>query len=396
MRDYWGKQPLLIRGAFPDIATHVETVEQVLAWSTQSKNTKNALQTSSRLIQQNKAKHSNAPAEKSDWKLTSQPKTLPSRDTPNWTVLLQNLETLSPKATAVLNEFAFASYAELDDLMVSFATDSGGVGAHVDSYDVFLLQTLGQRRWRIEYDPARDAITQAQSLALRPDMPLKILQNFNPTHEWVLNPGDMLYLPPQIAHEGVAVGECMTYSIGFRAPTLQVVSEDLVDFLANKEEVEDGLDDENETDKHELSVEDLAMPPAQLRRPARAAIAPAAIEAQDIAVYRAQLNAYFTDAILEEHLGCVLTQAKRDLPAPARAPKLSLQKPLRLHPATRMLYSVNFVFVQGYSFAAAGEDAILLAQLADTRKLDAASVASLSEDAQTCVADWLGEGWVLQ
>ena len=94
--------------------------------------------------------------------------------------------------------------------MVSIASDGGGVGPHFDSYDVFLLQMHGQRRWRIS----------AQTdLSLEPDLPLKILKNFQATEEFVLNPGDMLYLPPRYAHEGVAIGECTTLSIGFRAPT---------------------------------------------------------------------------------------------------------------------------------------------------------------------------------
>ncbi|NBW56074.1 MAG: cupin domain-containing protein, partial [Betaproteobacteria bacterium] len=114
--------------------------------------------------------------------------------------------------------------ARLDDVMISYATDQGGVGPHFDSYDVFLLQVQGQRRWRI---------SQQHDLSLRDDTPLKVLQHFKPEESWVLNPGDMLYLPPHCAHEGVALGECMTYSIGFKAETPQALAQQLLPRLAD-------------------------------------------------------------------------------------------------------------------------------------------------------------------
>ena len=115
-----------------------------------------------------------------------------------------------------MRQFDFVPDARLDDLMISYATETGGVGAHFDSYDVFLLQAHGHRRWRIG----------AQTdLTLVEGMPLKILKNFQPEEEYILAPGDMLYLPPQYAHEGVAMDECMTYSIGFRAPSYQELGE---------------------------------------------------------------------------------------------------------------------------------------------------------------------------
>jgi 50S ribosomal protein L16 3-hydroxylase len=132
---------------------------------------------------------------------------LPSKD---WTILVQDLNTVVPDADALLRAFAFIPYARLDDVMVSLAAPGGGVGPHFDSYDVFLLQGQGHRRWRISAQ---------KELTLREDVPLKILKRFKPTQEWVLEPGDMLYLPPQFAHDGVALDECLTFSIGFRAPS---------------------------------------------------------------------------------------------------------------------------------------------------------------------------------
>jgi 50S ribosomal protein L16 3-hydroxylase len=116
----------------------------------------------------------------------------------------------------LLHRFDFIPQARLDDLMVSYAVDGGGVGPHFDNYDVFLLQGIGQRRWQISNQEDRRLIE---------DAPLKILQDFRPVHDWVLEPGDMLYLPPHWAHNGIAIGECTTYSIGFRSPTTQELAQ---------------------------------------------------------------------------------------------------------------------------------------------------------------------------
>jgi 50S ribosomal protein L16 3-hydroxylase len=133
-----------------------------------------------------------------------------------WTVLVQGVDLHLPAAHALLQRFRFVSDARLDDLMASYATDGGGVGPHVDSYDVFLLQAQGRRRWRIGRQRDR---------ALVPGLPLQILANFRPTAEWLLEPGDMLYLPPGVVHEGVALGECITLSIGYRSPAWQELVE---------------------------------------------------------------------------------------------------------------------------------------------------------------------------
>jgi 50S ribosomal protein L16 3-hydroxylase len=140
----------------------------------------------------------------------------------NWTALVQGLNHTSAEADALLRHFDFIPHARLDDVMVSYAVPGGGVGPHVDSYDVFLLQGRGRRRWRISMQ---------QDLALRPGFPLALLRNFRPEQEWVLEPGDMLYLPPGCPHDGVALTECFTYSIGFRAATHQELGERFLDHL---------------------------------------------------------------------------------------------------------------------------------------------------------------------
>jgi len=133
-----------------------------------------------------------------------------------WTMLVQGVNHTLPLAAELLKHFNFIPHARLDDLMVSYAPKDGGVGPHFDSYDVFLLQGLGHRRWQISEQKDHTLVEGA---------PLRILQNFIPEHEWVLEAGDMLYLPPHWAHNGIAEDDCMTYSIGFRTPSYQELGE---------------------------------------------------------------------------------------------------------------------------------------------------------------------------
>lgn len=196
LAEYWQKKPLLIRQAFPQFKNFLSK-EKLIALSYQD-------EIESRLITFNNKQ----------WDLNlgpfqkSQFKSLPR----NWTLLVQGINHYFQDAQTLLNHFNFIPAARLDDLMVSFATDQSGVGPHIDSYDVFLLQGYGKRLWQI---------SSQKKHVLDQDAPLKIFKNFKATAEWILEPGDMLYLPPQYAHNGVAIGDCMTYSIGFRAPNYQ-------------------------------------------------------------------------------------------------------------------------------------------------------------------------------
>ena len=207
MRQYWHKKPFVVRGAIPNFSPPLDAPSlRRLAQDDQVE---------SRLIRQ----------QEGQWTLRHGPfKKLPASVQPNWTVLLQGINTLDERSAQLLEAFRFVPEARLDDLMVSLAGPGGGVGPHFDSYDVFLLQGHGQRRWR--YGRAKD-------LRLRDDMPVKILRQFAPEHEVTLQPGDMLYLPPHWAHDGVALdGPCTTWSIGFRAPTEAELLHGLLDDLA--------------------------------------------------------------------------------------------------------------------------------------------------------------------
>jgi 50S ribosomal protein L16 3-hydroxylase len=349
MRDYWGKKPLLIRNAFDFSKGSPVDVAQLLALAVNP-------DAQARVIA----------AKDGKWSLKRSPLTvLPKNSVPNWTVLVQNVELASPAANQLLRQFSFARYAELDDLMVSYATPGGSVGAHVDSYDVFLLQAHGQRRWRISEQTDLDFV---------PKLPLKILKDFRFEQEWVLNPGDMLYLSPNVAHEGVAVNECLTYSIGYRAPRLHDALDDALGMLTS----EDG-------DDHS----------PQLKLSAQAA-QPAQLTGADVACYRAAINAWLDDGVLEEHLGCVLTRPNREHAVPAPRAKLNATKAISLPAGTRMLYSQGFVFIEGFAFAAEGSDWAVLSKLANARTLATGALADLSDDAQGIVQDWLQEGWCIQ
>src|SRR5690554_6527536 len=199
LRNYWQKKPLLIRNAFPNFESPIDGDELAgLALEEEVE---------SRLV----LEHGTTP-----WELRNGPfdeETFATLPESHWTLLVQAVDQWVPEVHDLLQHFRFIPNWRLDDIMISYATDQGSVGPHYDYYDVFLLQGAGKRRWRIGQE------CDAYSEHLQ-DAKLNILQDFEQREEWVLEPGDMLYIPPGIAHWGIAQGECMTYSIGFRAPSL--------------------------------------------------------------------------------------------------------------------------------------------------------------------------------
>jgi 50S ribosomal protein L16 3-hydroxylase len=212
LREHWQKRPLLIRGAFPHFHKAI-TPEDLAGLACEEA----AL---SRIVLHD-AKHDS-------WTLRSGPfaetdfAKLPKT---HWTLLVQDVDKWDMDVAALLDRFAFVPSWRVDDVMISYATDGGGVGAHVDQYDVFLVQGRGRRRWRISTD-------RAAPKDFRADAELRLLREFMPTHEWILEPGDALYLPPGVPHEGTALGDCMTFSIGMRAPAQAELLLDFADFLA--------------------------------------------------------------------------------------------------------------------------------------------------------------------
>ncbi|OOG52362.1 transcription factor [Rhodanobacter sp. B05] len=215
LRDYWQKRPLLIRNAFADFQPPLQP-DDLAGLACEP----TAL---ARLIVHDEKRerwHVNSgPLSEADFART------PDR---NWTLLVQDVDKWDADVAGLLQHFGFLPSWRIDDVMVSYAEPGGGVGAHVDQYDVFLLQGLGQRHWAISDDPLAPK-------ACRQDVELKQLVQFEPTHEWLLDPGDMLYLPPGVPHDGVAFGgPCMTFSIGMRAPSQAELTGDLADYIAEQ------------------------------------------------------------------------------------------------------------------------------------------------------------------
>lgn len=229
LRDYWQKRPLLIRGAFPDFTSPLQPDD--LAGLACMDGALARIVVSSRKRAKTRGPGSRPRRVQNDrhWAVRTGPfddDTFAKLPESCWTLLVQDVDKWDAGTAALLDTFAFIPNWRIDDVMISYATDNGGVGVHVDQYDVFLLQGLGQRRWAIDTGPN-------PSLDFRDDVELKLLREFHPTHEWTLNPGDMLYLPPGVPHDGVAIGECMTFSIGMRAPA---AGELLFDFAAHVSE----------------------------------------------------------------------------------------------------------------------------------------------------------------
>jgi len=198
LKGYWQKKPLLVRGALPGFESPL-TPEELAGLACDE-------DVESRLIRQRA---------EMDWELRLGPfeeHDFTSLPDAGWTLLVQKVDRLIPGVAGLLEAFRFVPNWRIDDVMVSFAAPGGGVGAHVDNYDVFLLQGSGRRRWEIHHEPLAEE-------ELVPDSELRVLHSFVADEEWVLEPGDMLYLPPRVAHRGTAVDACMTYSIGFRAPS---------------------------------------------------------------------------------------------------------------------------------------------------------------------------------
>ncbi len=212
LRDYWQKRPLLIRGAFPGYVSPIDP-EDLAGLACEEM----AL---SRLIRHDRARNA--------WQVESGPfpeELFPTLGERDWTLLVQDVDKWDADIAALLEHFSFIPRWRIDDVMVSFAATGGSVGAHVDQYDVFLLQARGHRRWQIDAGPN-------PPLAFRDDVELKLLREFTPSHDWVLAPGDMLYLPPGVPHHGVAEDPCLTFSVGMRAPSAAELMGDYIDTLA--------------------------------------------------------------------------------------------------------------------------------------------------------------------
>jgi 50S ribosomal protein L16 3-hydroxylase len=351
MKRHWQKKPLLVRGAVPGFAPLLAQAELFELAARD--------EVESRLVAQTGR----------GWQFRRGPfarRSLPPMSRAGWTLLVQGVDLHVPAAHDLLAQFRFVPEARLDDLMISYATDGGGVGPHFDSYDVFLLQARGRRRWRIG---------RQTDFSLRDDVPLKILANFVPEEEHVLEAGDMLYLPPGYAHDGIAEGECQTYSIGFRSPGRAELARELLQRLAD--------------DTGDIVGEAVYPDPGQ-----PATTTPGALPPQLQRFARDALRAVVRDPLaLDRALGEYLTEPKANVWF-ERAGRSGKQGDARLDARTRMMYDEHHVFVNGESWRAAGRDAALMRRLADRRALPSAEVAGASSDARSLLQSWAQAGWL--
>ena len=334
LRDYWQKKPLLIRGAIPSF-TGLVTPNELAGLACEE-------DVQARIIQQ----------KKDSWKVMHGPfddayfAKLPKQ---NWTLLVQSVNHFVPEAADLLAKFNFIPHARLDDLMVSYAPKGGGVGAHIDSYDVFLLQGSGQRNWKI---------SEQKDLSLVKDAPLKILQNFKAEQEWTLEAGDILYLPPQIAHWGISESDdCMTYSIGFRAPKTHELQHEFLSYL------QDNLHTEGLYEDADLQLQNH---PAEISADMIGKVS----ESLQKITWDNTIVADFLGKYLTEPKPDVLFEANKSLTKEAFLKQLS-KKTITLDLKSQMLFSENSVYLNGEKLNIANEVFDCMREFADKRCIKA-------------------------
>ena len=358
LRDYWQRRPLLVRQALPGFKGLLDR-RRLFSLATGDA-------AESRLIERSPR-----------WRVTQGPiprgelSRLHGRD---WTLLVNGLNLHLEGADALLRRFAFVPWARLDDVMVSYAVDGGGVGPHVDSYDVFLLQGPGRRRWRL-----MPPLSQGRAFRLAKDAPLNLIAGFRPTEDLTLEPGDMLYLPPGWGHDGVAIGTCQTYSIGFRAPGGAELSLAFLDYLHERGFAEGPFRDPG-------------------RRPAAH---PSLVDAHmvDHAV-RVLGRIRWSRRDVTDFLGRHLSEPRREavFEAPARVPgraafMRSLPKGrVKLDSRTRMLTSVAGIYVNGSAVQVPPRARAMLRGLADIREAPGSALARCG--AADLIFEWHTQGFL--
>jgi 50S ribosomal protein L16 3-hydroxylase len=341
LRDYWQKKPLLVRQAIPGFGDLLDPGALLrLACREDAE---------SRLVRQRQGR----------WTVQYGPQSaralarLPERD---WTVLVQGVNLMVPGADALMRAFDFIPYARLDDLMVSYAPDGGGVGPHFDSYDVFLIQGLGKRRWEIGAQQDKTLVEGA---------PLRILKDFRPEQTWDLEAGDMLYLPPQYAHNGVALGDCMTWSVGFRAYPARDIAAQFLNYLQDTLELEGVYSDPNlKPTRHPGKI-----PGRMVTRFAKM-LRGIRWDKSDVAD--------FIGAYLSEPKANVFFEPPRKPPSLKRFQALALERGVVLDTRSSLLYRKRVFHMNGEHVEVAAEHSQAIRELADKRRLKPAFGADAS------------------
>lgn len=345
LSDYWHKKPLLIKNAIPNF-TGLLSPEELAGLACED-------EVQSRIVEEiNGQWHaSHGPFDDEDFAK------LPEKPDPKhrWTLLVQTVNHYLPEARELLQQFDFIPHARLDDLMVSYAPDGGGVGPHFDSYDVFLVQGQGKRLWRV---------SEQSDLELIEGAPLRILKNFDTAQEWLLDAGDMLYLPPQLAHWGIAVSDgkvdCMTYSIGFRAPKNQELATEFLGYMQDK------LNQEQLTITGMYEDSDLSL------QEHAAEISTGMVTKVAEILKKIQ----WSNNDVTDFLGSYLSEPKPDVVFDANK-KISLsnfnknlaKSGITLDLKSQMLFTGNTFYLNGEAVTFTGESAQMLTKLADLRAL---------------------------
>jgi 50S ribosomal protein L16 3-hydroxylase len=347
LRRHWQKKPLLIRNAFPAFRDPL-TKGEVFTLAARD-------EAESRMVAR----------EGGQWTLRHGPfsrKELTAKRAEPWTVLVQDTQHFSYEAHELLAAFRFIPHARIDDLMVSYASPGAGVGPHYDSYDVFLIQGSGRRRWRIS--------AQAD-LRLQPGLPLKILAKFRPEQEYLLEKGDALYLPPGYAHDGIAEGDCLTWSVGFRAPTQQELATAYLDYLRDHVSLTGTYRDPDLTATEHAGQMDSTL----LNRFS------AMLDAVQVACGDRMLRSTFLGHYLTEPKSHVFFDAPEPALGSAKFCTAIRRLGVELDLKTRFLYQRDKFFINGTAFDVGKPDAALFRKLADLRMLDADEIARSSKTA---------------
>lgn len=355
LHDYWQKKPLLIRQAVPGFKGLLKPQGLIDLACTED--------AQARLVTQRRGNFGlqYSPFTPDDFKDFGKTK---------WSILVQGVNHFLPEATELIKRFNFIPHARLDDLMVSYAPKGGGVGAHFDIYDVFLLQGYGHRRWQIS--------TQADQTLIE-GAPLRILKDFKVEQEWVLEPGDMLYLPPQCAHNGIAEDDCMTYSIGFRTPWYQELAEQFLVYLQDRIEIKGTYADPDlKLQKHPSEIgNDMLKQVADTIRKVK-------WDEEDVANF---LGCYLSEPkphIFFDTPNKPLSEAKFVHAVEKAGVKLNLKTQMQCHGST--------VFINGDAHPVSKADYRVLRELADTRTLTAGI--KLSASSNFLLYEWYLDGFL--
>ena len=334
LKNYWQKKPLLIKNAIPNFVSPI--TESDLFTIAQNE------EVVSRLIEHKQGiwQVKYGPFKKSD---------LPKKTNIPWTILVQNINHYFPFAESFLNLFKFIPYARLDDLMISYATKKGSVGPHFDSYDVFLFQAQGAREWKIS-DQKKFTLDKKSSI--------KIITNFKSKNSWVLKPGDMLYLPPNIGHWGISQSDdCVTYSIGFRAPGTFEIQSKFLDFIQDHL-----ITNENEIYK------DPNLTPQKNPAEISSNMTKAMRNIVDRLRWDKSSINHFIGQLLSEPIENSIFETRKPLSLKAFE-KSIVHKTLRLNSKTRMLFIKNNFYINGEFIKIDKKYTSFLKQLANDREI---------------------------